>query len=63
MFALAWFFLSDLPACRAGQALAGVVGPLLEAPVLIGLVHVALHARRYFTTPALPAPQEDPAHA
>jgi len=32
----------------SGQALAGVVGPLIEVPVLIGLVYVALAARRRF---------------
>ena len=32
----------------SGQALAGVVGPLVEVPVLVGLVYVALRARRRF---------------
>lgn len=39
----------------SGQALAGVVGPLVEVPVLVALVHVALRLRPRFT------PQEGPA--
>ena len=37
----------------SGQALAGVVGPLIEVPVLVGLVYVALWARRRFYPIAL----------
>lgn len=33
---------------QSGQALAGVVGPLIEVPVLVGLVYVSLAARRRF---------------
>ncbi len=43
----------------SGQALAGVVGPLIEVPALLGLVYAALWARtRYFTIPNQPALQE-----
>lgn len=49
----------------SGQALAGVVGPLIEVPVLIGLVYVALAARRHFpqptATPTATAAPEGPA--
>nr|WP_274389148.1 ACR3 family arsenite efflux transporter [Streptomyces taklimakanensis] len=39
----------------SGQALAGVVGPLIEVPVLIALVYVALAWRRRFTDRSTPA--------
>ncbi len=35
----------------SGEALAGVVGPLIEVPVLVALVYVALWARRRFYRP------------
>ncbi|MDV2980618.1 UNVERIFIED_CONTAM: ACR3 family arsenite efflux transporter [Actinomycetes bacterium ARC8] len=35
----------------SGQALAGVVGPLIEVPALVALVYAALWARKRFFTP------------
>src|SRR5699024_257923 len=32
----------------SGQALAGVVGPLIEVPILVGLAYVALALRKRF---------------
>jgi ACR3 family arsenite transporter len=37
----------------SGQALAGVVGPLIEVPVLVGLVHVSLRLRSRFAAQAV----------
>jgi ACR3 family arsenite transporter len=35
----------------SGEALAGVVGPLIEVPVLVGLVYVSLWARGHYYSP------------
>ncbi|QSE81018.1 ACR3 family arsenite efflux transporter [Rhodococcus koreensis] len=40
----------------SGQALAGVVGPLIEVPVLVGLVYVSLALRSRFHTSATEGP-------
>ena len=46
----------------SGQALAGTIGPLIEVPALVGLVYVALWARRRFY-PASDSPAEATAAA
>jgi ACR3 family arsenite transporter len=44
----------------SGEALAGVVGPLIEVPVLVGLVYVALWARGRFYQPSRAAVRTQP---
>jgi arsenical-resistance protein len=48
----------------SGQSLAGVVGPLIEVPVLVALVYAALWARRFFVASpdtVFGSPGHDPA--
>jgi arsenical-resistance protein len=44
----------------SGQALAGVVGPLIEVPVLVALVYVSLALRRRFTSQSRRGPDRPP---
>lgn len=47
----------------SGEALAGTIGPLIEVPVLVGLVYVALWARRRWYPVSSPAGRDAPLRA
>ncbi|MDQ0850435.1 ACR3 family arsenite efflux pump ArsB [Arthrobacter sp. B3I9] len=52
MSGLAIAVASDTFGVECAQALAGSVGPLMEVPVLVALVYVALWARKRRFSPA-----------